>query len=390
MPSKREVAVEIEGRRLKLSNLDKVFYPATGFTKGQVIDYYIRVAPALLPHLRDRPLTLKRYPNGVEGAYFYEKRCPSHRPDWVRTEEVWSEVNEGVIPFCVVDDLATMVWLANLADLELHTYLHCAPEVARPTVVAFDLDPGPPAGILQCCEVALMLRDLFERLGLAAWAKTSGSKGLQVYIPLNRPVGYDATGAFARGVAEALAAARPDLVVSSMTKALRVGKVLVDWSQNNAHKTTVCVYSLRAKERPTASTPVRWEEIERAFAASDAGLLTFDAPAVLARVAQHGDLFAPVLTKVQALPAPGGIASAGAPRKSRGAARKAPSGAAPPPAPRGDERRARPDAKGGRGAARPQATGGRRAGGGEGARPHARSPRGRNPSRRATSPGPRA
>jgi bifunctional non-homologous end joining protein LigD len=305
MVERREVAVEIEGRRLRLVNLDKVFYPATGFTKGQVIDYYRRVAPALLPHLQGRPLTLKRYPDGVTGPFFYEKRCPAHRPEWVRTEPVWSETAGETIDFCVVDDLATLVWAANLADLELHTALHRFPDVEHPTALVFDLDPGLPADAVQCCEVALVLRALFDRLGLAAFPKTSGSKGLQVYVPLDGAAGYDATKAFARAVAEGLEGERPDLVVSSMKRALRAGKVLVDWSQNDAHKTTVCVYSLRARDRPTVSTPLRWQEVEEALRRRDAGLVAFDAAAALERVARHGDLFAPLLTLRQALPAAG-------------------------------------------------------------------------------------
>jgi bifunctional non-homologous end joining protein LigD len=330
MAARRDVDVEVEGRRLSLSNLDKVFYPRAGFTKGDVIDYYVRVAPVLLPHLRDRPLTLKRYPNGVEGPFFYEKRCPAHRPSWVRTEAV--QASDGVIDFCVVNDLATLVWAANLADLELHTYLHLAREVERPTMLVFDLDPGAPADVLHCCEVALLLRGLFDALGLASFPKSSGSKGLQVYVPLNSAASYDQTKPFARAVAEALEAQRPDLVVSSMKKALRVGKVLVDWSQNDVHKTTSCVYSLRAKDRPTVSTPLGWDEVEGARAARDGAQLAFEASAVLARVAERGDLFAPVLAKVQRLPAVGELASKlegmRAPQKPRGAAGRPPRGAA--------------------------------------------------------------
>jgi bifunctional non-homologous end joining protein LigD len=392
MAARREVEVEIEGRRLRLSNLEKVFYPRTGFTKGDVIDYYIRVAPALLPHLRDRPLTLKRYPNGVDAPYFYEKRCPAHRPAWVRTEPVWSRANEDVIDFCVCDDLATLVWAANLADLELHTYLHLAREVARPTMVVFDLDPGAPADVLQCCEVALVLRGLFEALGLHSYPKTSGSKGLQIYVPLNAPVAYDDTKAFARGVAEALEARRPDLVVSSMKKALRAGKVLVDWSQNDDHKTTSCVYSLRAKDRPTVSTPLRWAEVEEALAARDAAPLTFEASAVLARVAAHGDLFAPVLSEVQRLPVlrAGMAARVEAPAgraKSRGAAGDPPGGAAPPPRPRGAARPARHAKKAGSGGGVRQGTGAPAAGRGGGARsPGRRAPRSRLPSKGGSDP----
>jgi bifunctional non-homologous end joining protein LigD len=286
------VDVEVEGRRLSLSNLDKVLYPAVGFTKGQVIDYYTRIAPALLPHLRDRPLTLKRYPNGVDAGHFYEKRCPSHAPEWVRREHV-----QG-IDFCVCDDLPTLVWLANLADLELHPSLSLVDDVDRPAAMAFDLDPGEPAGLAECCEVAFLLRDALGRLGLESFAKTSGSKGIQVYVPLNDDdVDYDhGSKALSHALARHLEAEHPKLIVSQQRKELRRGKVLIDWSQNDEHKTTVCVYSLRARERPTVSTPVRWEELE------DPGSLVFEAADVLERVARDGDLFAPVVELHQELP----------------------------------------------------------------------------------------
>jgi bifunctional non-homologous end joining protein LigD len=300
MPKRLEV--EIDGRRLSLSNLDKVFYPETGFAKGQVIDYYTRVAPALLGHLRGRPLTLKRYPNGVTGTYFYEKQCPSHRPDWVRTAAVWSRHNSRTIDFCLADDLPTLVWLANLADLELHTSLALAVDVTAPTIVAFDLDPGPPATIVECAEVALRLREAFEHLGLEAFPKTSGSKGMQVYVPLNTPATYAQTKPFAHAIAQVLERRHPDLVVSDMRKSLRTGKVLVDWSQNDEHKTTVNVYSLRARERPTVSTPLRWEEVEAVRDSRDPGELDFTSEHVLARVAEHGDLFLPVIELEQELP----------------------------------------------------------------------------------------
>ena len=289
------VEVEVDGRSLSLSNLDKVLYPKAGFTKGDVIDYYARIAPVLLPHLRDRPLTLKRYPNGVEAPCFYEKQCPSHRPDWVRTERV------GNITFCVVEDVATLVWLANLADLEIHPSLALVDPVQRPTVMAFDLDPGPPAGILECCQVAVWLREVFEALKLESFVKTSGSKGLQVYLPLNTEITYATTKPFANGLAGVLSKQHPELVVSRMTKSLREGKVLVDWSQNDEHKTTVCAWSLRAKDRPTVSTPVAWEEIEAALEAGDPECLVFQAEAALDRAA-HGDLFAGVLELEQRLP----------------------------------------------------------------------------------------
>jgi bifunctional non-homologous end joining protein LigD len=298
VPPARRVHVEVEGRELSLSNLDKVMYPAVGFTKGHVIDYYTRVAPALLPHLSDRPLTLKRYPNGVEGGHFYEKQCPSHRPDWVRAEPV--ELSSKTINFCVCDDLATLVWLANLADLELHPSLSKVPEVERPTLMAFDLDPGPGTGLAECCEVALILRDALERLGLECFAKTSGSKGIQVYVPLNvEDVDYDhGTKRLSNALARHLESEHPKLIVSSQRKELRRNKVLIDWSQNDEHKTTVGVYSLRARERPTVSAPLAWDEVEE----GDADALVFEADDVLARVEEHGDLFEPVATLKQQLP----------------------------------------------------------------------------------------
>jgi bifunctional non-homologous end joining protein LigD len=288
------VEVDVEGRRLSLSNLDKVMYPQTGFAKGQVIDYYTRVAPAVLPHLRGRPLTLKRYPNGVEGQYFYEKNCPSHAPEWVRKERV------GDIDYCVCDDLATIVWLANLADLELHPSLSLATDMEHPTVMAFDLDPGPGAALPECAEVALLLRDALAQLGLDSYAKTSGSKGIQVYVPLN---GGEAdyrggTKLLSQALARHLEAQHPKLIVSSQKKELRRGKVLIDWSQNDEHKTTVGVYSLRARERPTVSTPLAWSELEE----GDPTELVFEAGDVLERVEEHGDLFAPVVEQVQRLP----------------------------------------------------------------------------------------
>ncbi len=299
----KETVVDVEGRHLKLSNLDKVLYPEAGFTKGQVIDYYVRIAPVLLPHLHGRPLTMKRYPNGVSGPYFYEKNCPEHRPDWVHTARVWSEGNNRWMDYCVVEDVATLVWAANLADLELHTSLSLGKEILRPTFLVFDLDPGPPADIVQCCQVGLWVREIFAKLGLQSFAKTSGSKGLQVYVPLNTTVTYDQTKPFAHELARMLERGHPDKVVSDMKKSLRTGKVLVDWSQNDDHKTTVCVYSLRAKERPTVSTPVTWDEVEACLKKGDPNLLVFDAEQVLTRAKKHGDLFEPVLKLKQKLPA---------------------------------------------------------------------------------------
>jgi len=295
--------VAIGNKRLKLSNLEKVLYPKAGFTKAQVIDYYLRVSETLLPHLRDRPLTLKRYPNGVDQPFFYEKNCPSHRPSWVKTAAVYSESNRRTMQFCLVNDVATLVWAANLADLELHVPLAKAKAMDRPTQMVFDLDPGEPANLVQCCEVGVVLRGMFDSLGLASFAKTSGSKGLQVYVPLNQAkIPYDDTKSFSRTVAELLEREKPKLVVSNMKKTLRTGKVLVDWSQNDPHKTTVCVYSLRAKDQPTVSMPVTWEEVEACRGHRDPARLTFDSESALQRIGKRGDLFAELLELKQALP----------------------------------------------------------------------------------------
>ena len=295
------VTVDIEGRQLKLSNLSKVFYPQSGFTKAQVIDYYSRIAPVLVPHMRDRPLTLKRYPDGVEGPHFYEKNCPSHRPPWFGTVPVFSRDRGANIDYCVVNDVPSLVWVANMASIELHTSLAVKADVKRPTMVVFDLDPGAPATIKECCEVGLLVRRIFDEAGLESFPKTSGSKGLQVYVPLNTTVDYEKTKAFALAVAQHLEQDRPDLVVSNMAKVVRKGKVFVDWSQNDDHKTTVSVYSMRARERPTVSTPVTWDEVE-AFHKGKRKTLAFTADQVLARVKKDGDLFAPVLKLKQRLP----------------------------------------------------------------------------------------
>lgn len=288
--------VDVEGRTLRLSNLDKVLYPKPGFTKGETIDYYSRVAPAVLPHLRGRALTLKRYPNGVDSKYFYEKQKPSHAPDWIRSESI--VMGDRTIDFVVCDDLPTLVWLANLADLELHPSLALAAAPDRPTVLAFDLDPGEPAGIDECRAVALLLRDTLADLGLVCFPKTSGSKGMQVYVPLNVDgVDFEDTKPFAHAIAQILERQHPDRVVSRMKKELRGGKVFIDWSQNARHKTTIAAYSLRARESPTVSTPLSWDEVE------DADLdLSFAHDEVLARIETHGDLFAPVLELEQKLP----------------------------------------------------------------------------------------
>jgi bifunctional non-homologous end joining protein LigD len=292
----------VDGKKLAVSNLHKVLYPKPGFTKAQVIDYYIRIAPVLLPHLKDRPLTMKRYPDGVEGEFFYEKNCPVHRPKWVQTAKVWSEGNQRVMHYCLANDLPTLVWAANLADLELHTSLSRKNNIERPTMMVFDLDPGAPAEIVQCCQVGIWLRELLGEMKLKAFAKSSGSKGLQVYVPLNTAVTYDQTKGLSRSLAQGLEREHADLVTSNMSKAVRKGKVLVDWSQNDEHKTTICVYSLRAKEEPTVSTPVGWSEVENCLKKKRADLLRFRSDQTLARVEKQGDLFEPVETLKQKLP----------------------------------------------------------------------------------------
>jgi bifunctional non-homologous end joining protein LigD len=294
--------VSVEGRRLKLSNLEKVLYPEVGFTKAQVIDYYTRIAPFLLPHLKDRPLTLKRYPNGVDGQFFYEKECPDHRPKWVKTVAVWTQSRGRDVNYCLAQDLPTLVWAANLADLELHTSLSKARDITRPTMMVFDLDPGPPAGIVECGEVAFSLREMFGRLDLDLFVKTSGSKGMQAYVPLNTPTDYEKTGTFAHEVATLMEKREPKRIVSKMKKELRGGKVFVDWSQNAQFKTTVCVYSLRARSQPTVSTPVDWDEVESVVDSGDPSKLTFTSDEAIARAEKLGDLFEPVLKKKQRLP----------------------------------------------------------------------------------------
>lgn len=294
--------LNVSGRQVTVSNLDKVFYPSVRFTKAQVIDYYIRISPVLLPHLKNRPLTLKRYPNGVSGGFFYEKRCPPYRPKWVQTAPVWSDRNEAEIHYCLANDLPSIVWAANLGDLELHTFLAKADDVERPTMMVFDLDPGAPADIVSCSQVGLWLKDKLDDLKLKSFPKTSGSKGLQIYVPLNTPVTYDQTKMLSHELAEQLEREHPELVVSKMGKTLRTGKVFVDWSQNDRHKTTVSAYSLRAKEKPTVSTPVDWDEVKGALKKKDAGRLSFLSDEVLKRVEKIGDLFEPLLKLKQNLP----------------------------------------------------------------------------------------
>ena len=297
--------VEVDGRELKLTNLDKVLYPKAGFTKGEMVDYYARVGPTMVPHLNGRAVTLRRFPEGVDDldSAFFEKRCPRHRPKWVKTTSVRAGPGSGKIDFCVCDSLPTLVWMAQLAAIELHPSLSRSRAPNRPTLLAFDLDPGPPAGVVECCRVALRLHGLFDHFGIEAFPKTSGSKGLQVYVPLNRrDVSYEKTKPLAKAIAQLLEKETPDQVVSKMKKVDRRGKVFVDWSQNHRSKTTISVYSMRARERPTVSTPVSWEEVEHAAENDDAASLVFEAGAVLERIEKQGDLFAPVLELEQDLP----------------------------------------------------------------------------------------
>jgi bifunctional non-homologous end joining protein LigD len=290
--------IRLEGEILRLSNLDKALYPAARFSKGDVIDYYRRIAPVVLPHLRDRPFTLRRFPSGVGGQGFYEKQCPSHRPRWLRTGEF------GGARYCLINDAKSLIWAANLAALELHVTLARIRDMSRPTALVFDLDPGPGAGLAQCAEVALLLRALLEPRGLVAFPKTSGSKGLHLYLPLNSGETWDSVTRFARAVAELLELRHPDRVTSKMARRLRSGKVFIDWSQNVDFKTTVCAWSLRATERPTVSTPLSWKEVAAAAHREDAAarLAAIDAREALSRAGRLGDSFAPVLSLRQSLP----------------------------------------------------------------------------------------
>jgi bifunctional non-homologous end joining protein LigD len=298
----KKITVHVDGRELTLSNLDKVLYPRYGFTKGEVIDYYTRIAPAMLPHVAGRPATRKRYPDGVEGPSFFEKNAPSHTPAWVRTEELptpGSSRGHESLKFVVIDDLPTLVWSANLAALELHVpQWKVGPRgvVHMPDLMVFDLDPGAPATIVDACRVALWLRDLLDADGLRCWPKTSGRKGLHLYVPIAES---DRTSAYAKQVAQRLEREHGDLVLSRMDRRLRTGKVFVDWSQNNPAKTTVAPYSLRAAGDPAVSTPVSWEEVAACERPED---LHFVAGEVLDRVAEHGDLLAPLTTEHQKLP----------------------------------------------------------------------------------------
>ncbi|HEY5876774.1 MAG TPA: non-homologous end-joining DNA ligase [Ilumatobacteraceae bacterium] len=293
-------AIEFEGRRLKLSNLDKVLYPAVGFRKAQVIDYYARIAPVMLPHLEGRGITLRRFPNGVEQSGFFEKRCPKHRPDWVGAAVGPGDRN-GVIQYCLFEEPAALVWSANLAAIELHAPMARAADLEAPLIMVFDFDPGAPAGMRECCQIALLVRDILGAVGLAGWCKTSGSKGLQLYVPLNTPTTHDHAASFALAVGQVLERDHPRRVTTTMAKAERPGKIFVDWSQNARHKTTIAPYSLRARPEPTVSTPIDWDEV--AAGADGSAELRFETDDVLERVAARGDLFGPVLELRQDLPA---------------------------------------------------------------------------------------
>ena len=296
----KRLSLAVQGRTLKVGNLEKVFYPATGMTKGQVIDYYRAVAPAIIPHLADHPLTLKRYPDGVEGEFFYEKRCPSYRPDWMLTAD--DPQASRPLAYCVVNDEPSLVWVANLASIELHTLLSTSADPDRPTAMVFDLDPGEPANLLDCVRAALLMRDMLEGLHLESFPKSSGGKGLHFYVPLNTPVTFEQTKRFSQAVALTLERDAPERFTSNMSKALRVGKVFVDWSQNDRHKTTICAYSLRARERPTVSTPLSWEELRRALRRGSTEGLVLEAHQLPGRLQAVGDLFEPVLSMRQELP----------------------------------------------------------------------------------------
>ena len=295
--------LDIDGQKVKLTRLSKSLYPKAHFTKAQLIDYYVRVAPFLLPHLKDHPVSLKRYPDGIMGQAFWGKNAPGFTPKWVRTFPVPRRAGGPDVRYILINDAATLAWTANIAALELHPFLHRAPHIQRPASIVFDLDPGEGAGIFSCIDIALMIRSLFERLGLQVFAKVSGSKGLQIYLPLNTPVTYDVTRPFARSVAQLIEREHPDLAVSAMPKDRRAGRVFIDWSQNSDFKTTVAVYSLRAKsDQPYVSMPVSWAELEKARKRNDSQALYFEPAQALSRLDATGDLFAPVVSLQQKLP----------------------------------------------------------------------------------------
>ena len=301
MAEPERVHVEIDGHRLAVSNLEKVMYPLVGFTKAQVIDYYARIAPTMLPHIADRGVTLRRCPDGVTADSFFEKRCPSHRPGWVGTC-LGPGDRRGGIEYCRLDSVAALAWTANLAALEIHAPMARCGEVDAPTMLVFDLDPGAPATIVECCQVALEIRDILDTVGLVSYAKTSGSKGLQLYVPLNTPHEHEHASDFALAVAQLLEKKRPDLILSNMNRKLRKGKVFIDWSQNSRHKTTIAPYSMRGKDRPTVSTPISWDEVADG---GDGEPLGYETEEVLQRVDALGDLFADTVERQQELPVAG-------------------------------------------------------------------------------------
>lgn len=302
MPEPEAILTEVDGHSLKITNLGKVLYPLVNFTKAQVIDYYARIAPTLLPHVRDRGVTFKRWPDGVTGESFFNKRCPDHRPGWVDTC-LGPGDRVGGIHYCSLNSVAAIVWAANLAALEIHAPMARCGDVDAPTLLVFDLDPGEPAGIVECGQVALQIHDLLESVGLAVWAKTSGSKGMQLYVPLNTPHTHGHASDFALAVAQVLEKQSPTTVTSNMSKKERPGKVFIDWSQNSYHKTTIAAYSLRGRDRPSVSTPISWDEVADCAGGEP---LYFEASDVLERVEELGDLFAGTATLEQELPAAGG------------------------------------------------------------------------------------
>ena len=302
MAEPERVVVEIGGRRLSVSNLEKVLYPLIGFTKAQVIDYYVRVAPVMIDHIDDRGVTLRRWPDGVTADSFFEKRCPSHRPEWVGTCDGPGD-RGGAIGYCRIDSIAALAWTANLAALEIHAPMARCGEIDSPAMLVFDLDPGSPATIVECCQVALDIRSVLDAVGLSSYPKTSGNKGMQLYVPLNAPATHGHASEFALAVAQLLEQQHPTRVLSNMKKSLRKGKVFIDWSQNSRHKTTIAPYSLRANDRPTVSTPITWDEVSDG---ADGEPLVHDSADVLERIAELGDLFADTLVLEQELPSPQG------------------------------------------------------------------------------------
>jgi bifunctional non-homologous end joining protein LigD len=303
VPPDTALPIRVQGKEMTLTNPQKVLYPAAGFTKAAMIDYYVKIAPALMPHLSGRPLTMKRYPDGVRGMFFYEKNCPAYRPHWMEISRKHAREGHKDTRYCVIDSVPSLVWVANLASIELHTLLSKAEDPERPTQMVFDLDPGPSTTILDAVWAAGELRKMLRKEGLESFPKTSGSKGIHLSVPLNSAVDFEATKTFSRRMAMELEARVPERITSNMRKALRAGKIFVDWSQNSRDKTTVCAYSLRAKERPWVSTPVGWDELERAAKKKDPEALSFGPETVLKRIEKYGDLFKPVTRLKQRLPA---------------------------------------------------------------------------------------